>query len=401
MKKVILPMIIAGLLGSVPAHAAKVAAMKDLDKLPEKEDEAELWELASGHENRLRNRGVVLENRELEAYLESLADRMLGNDLDHLGISIDFLVVEEPTLSAWVYPYGTVAVHTGLLVRMDNEAQLASILAHEISHFLQRHSYRELISEGRQSALGKGLGFLATLAVAKETGSFDRRIMDTTGGIWTNLVTSGYSRENEYVADEEGLTLMAKAGLAREQSLPAFQALAENEVYGAGDPRKLWSSHPKLEDRLENLQKEIRRDKRRKGAVAGAVPEPGDYYRAIAPALMINAKLDINLEQQYGRAREALLKYLSVMPQDAEAHFLVGESLRMENPAGPDFTKSMTSYNNALQHDSEYAAAYREIGMAYRLQGNNSEARKAFERYLDIAPDEADAGIVRGYLEGL
>lgn len=401
MKKIILPIMIAGLLASSVAGAAKVTAMKDLDKLPEKEDEARLWEVASGHENRLRNRGAVIDSRELEAYLESLADRMLGDDLDHLGISIDFLVVEEPTLSAWVYPYGTVAVHTGLLVRMDNEAQLAAILAHEISHFLQRHSYRELISEGRQSALGKGLGFLATLAVAKETGSFDRRIMDTTGGIWTNLVTSGYSRENEYVADEEGLQLMAKAGLARDQSLPAFHALAENEVYGAGDPRKLWSSHPKLEDRIKNLQKEIRRAKRRKGSVAGSVPEASDYYRAIAPALLINAKLDIDLEQQYGRAREALLKYLSVNTQDAEAHFLVGETYRRENPGGPDFTECMTAYNKALQHDPDYAAAYREIGMAHRVQGNNSEARAAFERYLAIAPDEADAGIVRGYMEGL
>ena len=156
-----------------PAHGAKVVPAYEAETLPDKDDEVALWERASSHENRLRNAGTIFHDRHMEQYIEELAARMLGDSIDHLGIKIDFVLVEEPTLSAWAYPYGTIGLHTGLLVRMDNEAQFAAILAHEMSHFLQRHTYREMLDADRQGGLGKGLGFLASLALAKETGTWE------------------------------------------------------------------------------------------------------------------------------------------------------------------------------------------------------------------------------------
>lgn len=391
---------VGALLFSMPAAAAKVQTMDKITKLPEKQDESNLWERASSHENRLRNVGTLVSHPQIEQYLESLADRMLGDYIDHLGIDVDFVVVEEANLSAWAYPYGTIGIQTGLIVRMDNEAQLAAIVAHEISHFLQRHTYREMLDKGKQSFLGKGLGFLAAAALTKETGTFDPNVMDFAGDLWMNLATSGYSKKNEYVADEEGLMLMANAGLSRDEAIPAFHALAENKEYGAGDPRKMWSSHPRLEDRIKNLQKEIKREKRRKTYVAGEIPDPLIYYRAIASALIVNAKLDIE-EGQFGRARDALEKYLMVHPVDPQAHFLMAEAYRRESPLGPDFAECTNSYYEALEHDSDYADAHKELGMTYRQQHKNVEARAAFERYLALAADAPDSGIIRGYLETL
>ena len=384
---------------ALPA-SARVDTMDKIDKLPEKEDEAELWQRATKHEERLRNIGTLKPHPDIERYLDQLADRMLGDFLDHLDVDVKFVVVEEPTLNAWAYPYGTIGIHTGLLVRMDNEAQLAAIVSHEISHFLQRHTYREMLSKSKQGLFGKGLGILAGAALARETGTFDPGVADFTGDLWYNLSTSGYSQKNEYVADEEGLMLMAKAGLSRDESIPAFEALAENDVYGAGDPRQMWSSHPRLEDRIKNLQKEIKKEKRRKDYVAGTVPDAVDYYRAIAPAYLVTAKLDFG-EGQFGRAREGLERYQQARPDDAQGYFLMGEAYRRENPLGPDFEKAIEFYDAAIERDWRYADAHRELGMAYRIQGKNDEARDAFERYLRVAADAPDAGIVRGYLEGL
>ena len=388
------------LLLGLPAQGAKVEPMSKLEKLPEKEDEAALWATASGHENRLRNNGTVFHDRHIEAYLESLSGRMLGPYLDHLGIKLDFVLVAKPTLSGWCYPYGTIGLNTGLLVRMDNEAQLGAILAHEISHFLQRHTYRELIVDNQQSILGKGLGILAAAAAAKQTGVIDTSIMDFTRDLWTNFATSGYSKKNEYVADEEGLMLMARAGLARDEAIPAFTALGENRFYGAADPRNFWSSHPKLEDRIRNLQKEIKSEKRNKNYEAGIVPDPEAYYRGIAPALLINARLDIN-EQQYQRARDSLNKYVMVRPDDPAAYFLLGETYRREAPFGPDFSDTVAAYGQALEEDSGYALAHKELGMTYRVQQQNDAALEAFEKYLALAEDAPDAGIIRAYMEAL
>ena len=232
----IIPVLLTLLLAQ-SVFAAKIKPAYEIKKLPDKQDESDLWESASKQENSLRNRGTAFQNREVEAYLESLADSMLGSSLEHLGIELDFVLVAEPTLSGWVYPYGTIGIHTGLMVRMDNEAQLAAILAHEVSHFLQRHTYREMLDGDKQSLLGKGFGLLASVAVARETGSFDKGIMDFTGELWSNLATSGYSKKNEYVADEEGLRLMAKAGLEIDEAIPAFEALAENARFSRDDDR--------------------------------------------------------------------------------------------------------------------------------------------------------------------
>jgi predicted Zn-dependent protease len=193
---------------------------------------------------------------------------------------------------------------------------------------------------------------------------------------------------------------MARAGYPLDEAIPAFQVLAENSVYGAADPRKMWSSHPRLEDRIRNLEKEIKRAKRKKDYAPGTVPDPLDYYRGIAPALIVNAQLDIK-ERQFGRARESLDKYLQVHPDDAQAHFLVGESYRNENPLGPDFSRAQDAYRAALEHDPGYGPAYMELGMAYRMQRQNDAAREAFANYLSYAADAPDAGIIRGYLEGL
>jgi len=382
------------------AYAAKIVPAYDTQALPEQEDEGQLWERASSHENRLRNSGTIFSDRHMEEYIEALSARMLGDSIEHLGITIDFVLVSEPTLNAWAYPYGTIGLHTGLLVRMDNEAQFGAILAHEISHFLQRHTYREMLDGDKQSKVGKGLGFLASIAMAKETGTFDKGVMDFTGDLWENLSTSGYSQKNEYVADEEGLELMRRAGLPIGEAIPAFTTLAENSVYGAGDPRKMWSSHPRLEDRIKNLEKEIKRAKRKKGYTEPASPDAIDYYRGIAPALIMNARMDI-AGQHFQRARDSLERFLMVHPDDPEAHFLLGETYRRTNPQGPDFTDSQAAYQVALENDSAYAPALKEMGMTQRLQRQNETAKRYFEMYLEYAADAPDAGIIRGYLEGM
>ena len=189
---------------AAPAQSAKIVPAYETQKLPENTEEKDLWDRARHHEARLQDAGTIIENRHIEQYIEDLAARMLGDSLDHLDIKLNFIVVKEPILSAWAYPYGTIGLHTGLLVRMDNEAQFAAILSHEISHFLQRHTYREMLDGEKQGKVGKGLGFLASLAMAKKTGTWNKDVMDVAGEFWENLATSGYSRTTNTLPTRKG-----------------------------------------------------------------------------------------------------------------------------------------------------------------------------------------------------
>ncbi|MCH8141710.1 MAG: M48 family metalloprotease [Proteobacteria bacterium] len=388
-------MLVVAMLAS-SAFAAKVKPVSELTSFPENDKEYTLWQLAGEHESRIDEQQRRYRNVAVEAYVKSIVMKMIGSRLDHVNVDIEIILVREPTLSAWVYPYGDIAIHTGLLAWMENEAQLAAILGHEISHFLHRHSYRELIVEKQQSAFGKGLGLLVSAAVAAETGRMPTNLMDGVGNFWTGLVTNGYSRKLEHAADEGGLELMADANYDRGQALLAFKALKQNDVYGAVNVATLWSSHPTLDDRIKNLEKNILREARRKGYQPGTVPESHAYYEAIAPVLLFNASLDLE-DRYFERARTALTKYLSIR-QEPTAEFLLGESFRKANPDGPDFSMRMAAYGRAIALDETFAAAHKERGMALRRQGNSREALTEFQRYLSLAPQASDAGIIRGYM---
>ena len=382
---------------SLDATAAKVRPIQEVAVMPENEDESHLWEIASNHENNIYNDGRMHHDGEVEAYLERMAYKMLGDSIEHVGVKIDFFIVMDPMLSAWVYPYGTIALHSGLIASLDNEAQLASIVAHELSHFLQRHSYRELISDRRQGAIGKGLGILLTAAAATQTGAIDTNLMKA-GGMWTDLVTSGYSRKNEHIADAEGLLLMKHAGYERHEAIAGFTALKLNDLYGTVNIRHLWSSHPKLDDRIENVTRAVKKEQKRKDYVPGTPSDSLAYYQAVAPILLANAKLDLK-ERMFDRSRQALQKYLLARPGDAEALFWIGETHRLQQPGGPDFAAQEAAYRAVLEHDSGYARAHRELGMALRQAGKHGEAKASFTRYLELTPKAVDAGIIRWYMD--
>ena len=381
---------------AVPVYG-KFKPVQEAEQVPENADEERLWVIASDHENNVHNDGRMHHSEEIEEYLESMAYKMLGDMIDHSGIKIDFFIVKDPRLSAWVYPYGTIALHSGLIAGVENEAQLAAIVGHEISHFLQRHSYRELISEKRQGAIGKGLGLLLTAAAASQTGSFNPDLMKA-GGLWSDLVTSGYSRKNEHIADAEGLDLMRRAGYERHEAIAAFTALKDNDAYGTVNVRHLWSSHPKLDDRIKNVTKAVEKEKKSKNYVPGTPSDSLEYYRAVAPILMMNAMLDID-ERQFDRARMALGKYLQARPKDARAHYLMGETYRRENPSGPDFGPRTTAYQAALSNDSGLANAAKELGMTLRQEGRSSDANVHLARYLELQPTAVDAPIIKWYID--
>ncbi len=140
--------------------------------------------------------------------------------------------------------------------------------------------------------------------------------------------------------------------------------------------------------------------KRRKDYVAGTVPNELDYYRAIASAYKATAYLDFD-EGKFSRVRDGMERYQLARPDDPEGYYLMGEAWRRDNPLGPDFSKAIAAYEQAIAADENYADAWREKGMAYRIQGEQAEARTALERYLALAPGAPDAGIIRAYLEDL
>ena len=92
------------------------------------DDEQRLWRQVRDEEKRIDRSGHVLQDAELNAYLNEIAKAVAGDRFTDQGMSFQIKVIKNPLLNAFTEPNGVIYVHTGLLIKMENEAQLATLL---------------------------------------------------------------------------------------------------------------------------------------------------------------------------------------------------------------------------------------------------------------------------------
>src|SRR5437867_13343308 len=104
-------------------------------------DEVRLWAQAEKEEEALAKKAKIYDDPLLEEYLGKVRDRLLPDEVRAAGgPGFRFGVMSDPTLNAFAMPNGRIYVHSGLLSRLDNEAQLAMILGHELAHDPRCHA---------------------------------------------------------------------------------------------------------------------------------------------------------------------------------------------------------------------------------------------------------------------
>jgi len=183
----------------------------------------------------------IYNNTELEHYVNEVGQRLVGVS-DRNSIPYEFHVVDIPMLNAFALPGGYIYITRGLLAELDNEAQLASVLGHEIGHVCARHS---------ASQLSEQLAFTAlTLASLAAPGA--REMAPVTAAL-TQSITLGYSREKEFEADAMGLTYMYRAGYDPMQA-SIFLSQLSRMSQGAAGYSVYTSTHPDIFDRISETR---------------------------------------------------------------------------------------------------------------------------------------------------
>jgi len=117
--------------------AANIKQPKQLSKRLLKLEE-KLIQRSRQTEERIYRSGAVYNDPELNEYLDSIVQKVLPADFKDDKIDIKVKIIRDPTVNAFALPTGTVYLHTGLLARIENEAQLAFILGHELSHIVNK-----------------------------------------------------------------------------------------------------------------------------------------------------------------------------------------------------------------------------------------------------------------------
>lgn len=166
------------------------------------------------------------------------------------GMPFTFTVLDSPAVNAFALPGGYVYITRGLMALAGSEAELAGVIGHEIGHVTARHGAQE---HGRSVIVGLGTAILG--AAIGDRGAAD--LLNLGGG----LILRGYSREQEFEADQLGLRYMADAGYDPD-GMASFLArlrdmsLLDAALQGSGDPDEysLTASHPRTIDRVQEAR---------------------------------------------------------------------------------------------------------------------------------------------------
>jgi beta-barrel assembly-enhancing protease len=350
-------------------------------------EEKLLWRRAKEEQQILDRSGWLYRDAELETYLNQVAAR-LKTFTDSPDIFFKIKIINDPNLNAFAFPNGVIYVHTGVLARMENEAQLAALLAHEMTHCTHRHSLRVLKSLDDRPA------FMAILEKSLEKVAMVQNLARILGVNGSMAAVTGYTREFEAEADRVGLDLMTKAGYDPRQALNLFEHLRkEIESEGIKEPF-FFGTHPNVQQRIDTTEHWLATEYQ--GKDTGLINS--EIFRSRLQKLVLNnARLELRIGRFYV-ARRSVEAYLLRNHDDANAYYLLGEIFRQQGNHN-DTEKAIKQYEKAIALDPLFPAPHKAMGLMYYKEGERHLAKKFFESCLLLSPNAPDKAYIQGYLK--
>jgi beta-barrel assembly-enhancing protease len=214
--------------------------------------EEEEMQLAEQVHQELIKQTHLVQDRALTEYVNSVGLRLARNS-GRPNIPWRFYVVDDKSINAFATLGGRVYVHTGLLAATNSEAQLASVLGHEIGHIVGRHGLENIKKQQKYGTLA-GLAAIGGAILGGQAGA-------NLGGAMGNLLAGGYlmkhSRDAEREADYLGLYNLKDAGYNTGGMVEMFETLQEVSNSSPNAFGSILASHPAPSERAANTRREI------------------------------------------------------------------------------------------------------------------------------------------------
>lgn len=386
--KTILIVVMCGMCISCATPRGEPGALEDIkpgERPDLATDEAGLWMVVDNVEKILKTSGRRVTDPHINQYVRDIVCKLAGSYCPDIRIYI----MQVPQFNASMAPNGTMQVWTGLILRAQNEAQLAYVLGHEIGHYLRRHS----IQRWRDVQMKANLSVLFQIATAAAGVGYAGQL----GHLALIGSIQAFSRDNEREADDVGFELMAQAGYDTREAPKIWESLMkEQEASERETPSIFFATHPPTEERIETLTAKAKE----------AVSQGGNFFvgkkELEAVALPLRATL-LRDELRRGEFKETQVLLDKLMEGGVglgQLHFFQGELHRLR--AEPDDQeKAVVAYQKALEFPNAPPEAHRALGLFYFKAGEKPKAREALEGYLDLKPDGADHEMIREYLRQL
>lgn len=228
--------------------AINLAVHADINSLPDLGDQSaavispfQERKLGEDFMRKARRHLDISDDPELKSYIQNLGQRLVAHS-DTPDSDFRFFVINDSNINAFAVPGGFIGVNTGLILATRSEAELASVLAHEIAHITQRHIPRMLAEAKRNSAPAMAALLAAILLAASSHQGGEAAIALTAASFAQNQLN--FTRAFEQEADRIGMTVLTRSGYDA-RAMPAFfeQMLAATRLYESNLPEFL-RTHP-------------------------------------------------------------------------------------------------------------------------------------------------------------
>ena len=333
-------------------------------------------ELALGEQqypiNQQQQGGQYVLDKSLQDYVNRVGQK-LAKVSDQPQLPYEFVVLNNSVPNAWALPGGKIAVNRGLLVMLDDEAELAAVLGHEIVHAAARHSAAAM---SQQQVLGAGLAVLG--ATTKDTAYGD--LVSLGGQLGGTAYIARYGRENELESDQYGMKYMAAAGYDPQGAVRLQQEFVKlSKGKQAAGLEALFASHPPSQARVNaNIA-------HAKQLPKGGVTNRAAYQRAIAQLKRdadayktYDDALTAVENKQYDRALSLTRQAQKQQPREAAFYALEGDLLTEKK----QYQNAYKAYDNAVQKNPGLFSNWLKRGMVSAQLKNYTDAERDLNRSL-------------------
>ncbi|MGF1538533.1 MAG: M48 family metalloprotease [Elainellaceae cyanobacterium] len=192
--------------------------------------------------------GGLYSDSVLQAYVDEVgAEVVEESGADQSPYPFEFHLLGDPqTVNAFALPGGQIFITTGLLSRLDTEAQLAGVLGHEVGHVVARHGAEHLAKQQLGAFLVNAIG------IAASDNPGDGRQAAILAQAVQQLISLQYSRQDELESDRLGIDFMTEAGYSPEGLVELMQVL--RDAQGGSAPPEFFSTHPNPDNRIDRLE---------------------------------------------------------------------------------------------------------------------------------------------------
>jgi predicted Zn-dependent protease len=315
---------------------------------------------------------------EVNLYVNKVGQK-LAQVSDRRDLPYEFVVINNSVPNAWALPGGKIAINRGLLLLLEDEAQLAAVLAHEIIHAAARHTAQQMT---QSTLLGLGVQVAGIASRESEYGQLIGLGAQLGAGAWQ----ARHSRSDELEADRYGIKYMVEAGYNPQGAVElqeTFVRLAEGKQ--SGWLEALFASHPPSQRRVEE-NRELAAQYGREGVRnKDAYLEAIDQLREDADAYETHLKAEAALRNKDPvEAQRLATRAIEMQPAEALFYNTKGQALVAQ---GKD-ELALLAFQLSSRKNPDHFMGYLGQGLMEKKLGKYQEAATDLQRSVELLPTQ-------------